>query len=84
MPAAGGIEAVDVLEVGGFGLATGVQRPAPDQFGLDGLAECLDSGVVIAIALAAHGRLHAVFAQSKLRIQNQKLAFNGTLSQVIR
>ena len=68
MPAAGGIEAVDILEVGGFGLETGVQCPVPDLFGLDGLPECLDSGVVLAVALAAHGRLHAVFAQSKLRI----------------
>ena len=68
MPAAGGIVAVDVLEVGGFGLETGVPCPAPYQFSLDGLAECLDSGVVLAVALAAHGRLRAVFAQSKLRI----------------
>ena len=84
MPAAGGIKAVDILEVGGFGLETGVQCPAPDLFGLDGLAECLDSGVMIAVAIAADGRLHAVLAQSKLRIYNQKLAFKGTLSQVTR
>ena len=55
MPAARVIEAVDVLKDGGFCLATGFPRPAPDQLGLDGLEERLDNGVVITIALAAHG-----------------------------
>ena len=54
MPAARVIEAVDVLEDASFGLATGFPIPAPDQLGLDGLEERLDSGVVIANALAAH------------------------------
>ena len=54
MPAARVIEAVDVLKDGGFCLATGFPRPAPDQLRLNRLEERLDSGVVIAIALAAH------------------------------
>ena len=66
MPAAQVIEAVDVLKYGGFFLATGFPIPAPNQFGLDSLEERLDSGVVMAIALAAHRRLQAVFAQGLL------------------
>ncbi len=54
MPAAQVIEAVDVLKDAGFGLVTGFPIPAPDKLGLDGLEERLDSGVVMAIALAAH------------------------------
>jgi hypothetical protein len=45
MPVARVIEAIAVLEDGGFGLAAGFPRPAPDQFGLDGLEERLDNGV---------------------------------------
>ena len=45
MPAARVIEAVDVLKDAGFGLAAGFPRPAPNQLGLDGLEEGLDSGV---------------------------------------
>ncbi len=48
------MRAVDVLEDGGFGLATGFPNPASDQFGLDDLEERPDSGVVIEVALAAH------------------------------
>ena len=39
MAAAWIIEAVDVLEDGGFCLPTGFPRPAPDQPGLDGFEE---------------------------------------------
>jgi hypothetical protein len=45
MPAARVIEAIDVLKDGGFGLATGLPIPAPDQFGLEGLEKRLDHGV---------------------------------------
>ena len=55
MPAAWVIEAADVLKDAGFGLATCFPIPAPDQLGLNGLEESLDNGVVITIALAAHG-----------------------------
>jgi hypothetical protein len=54
MPAARVIEAVDLLKNGVFGLAAGFPCPAPDQFGLNGLEERLDNGVVITISLAAH------------------------------
>jgi hypothetical protein len=45
MPAARVIEAVDLLDDGGFGFATGFPNLAPVQFGFDGLEERLDSGV---------------------------------------
>jgi hypothetical protein len=45
MPAARVIEAVNVLEDAGFGLATDFPRAAPNQLGLDGLEERLDNGV---------------------------------------
>lgn len=54
MPTARVIEAVDVLEDGGFCLASGLPRAAPDQFGLDRLEEGLNGGVIIAVALSAH------------------------------
>jgi hypothetical protein len=66
MPAAQVIEFVVVLRDAGFGLAMGFRNPAPDQFGFDGLEERLDNGLVIAIALAAHRRPQAVFAQTFL------------------
>jgi len=47
MPTTRVIEAVDVLEDGGFGLATRFPGPAPDQFGLDGFEEGLNGGVVM-------------------------------------
>ena len=54
MPTAWVIEAVDVLEDGGFCLPMGFPRPAPDQFGLDGFEEGFDGCVVIAVAFVAH------------------------------
>jgi len=54
MPTARVIEAVDVLEDGGFGLASCLPCAAPDQFGLDRLEEGLDSSVIVAVTLAAH------------------------------
>jgi hypothetical protein len=54
MPSARIIEAVDVSNDGGFGLAAGFPCPALDQLGLDGFEELLDNGIVIAIALATH------------------------------
>jgi hypothetical protein len=47
MPSARVIEAVDVLEDAGFGLAAGFPCPAPYQFGLDGFEERLDNGIVV-------------------------------------
>ena len=60
MPAARVIEAVGLFEDGGFGLATGFPNPGPVQFDFDGPEERLDSGVVMAIALAAFRRLQPV------------------------
>jgi hypothetical protein len=74
MPAGRVIETVDVVKDAGFGLATGFPNPAPDQFGLDGLEERLDNGVVIAIALAADRRLHPVFAQDFLVVVQTVMA----------
>ena len=54
MPTARVIEAVDVLEDGGFGVATGFPRAAPDQLDLDGFEERLNGCIVIAVAFAAH------------------------------
>ena len=64
MPSARVIEAVDVLKDASFGLAAGFPGPAPNQLGLDGFEERLDNGVVITIALAAHGWLQAVCPSS--------------------
>ena len=74
MSAARVMEAVDVLEDGGFGLATGFPNPASDQFGLDDLEERPDSGVVMAVALAAHGRLQGVAVRSFLVVVRRVLA----------
>ena len=49
MPTARVIKAVDVLEDGGFGVATGFPRAAADQFGLDGFEERLNGCIVIAV-----------------------------------
>jgi len=45
MPSARVIEAVDVLETAGLGLATGFPNTTLDQLGFDGLEEGLDNGV---------------------------------------
>jgi hypothetical protein len=45
MPSSRLIEAVDVLEDAGFGLAAGSLNPVPDQFGPDGFEEFLDNGI---------------------------------------
>ena len=50
MSAAWVIEAVDILEDGGFGLAMRFPIPEPDEFCLDRLEEGLKSCVVVAIA----------------------------------
>ena len=48
------VEAIDVLEDGQLCISACVPWPPPDQLCLDRLEEGLDSGVVIAVALAAH------------------------------
>ena len=74
MPTAWVIEAVDVLEDGGLGLAARFPSPAPDQLGLDGLEEGLDGRIVVAVALAAHRYLEGMFAQDLLVVVRTILA----------
>ena len=74
MSAAWVIEAVDVLEDGGFGLSAGFPRLAPDALGLDGLEEGLDGGIVIAVAFAAHRRLEPMLTQDLLVVVGPVLA----------
>jgi hypothetical protein len=49
VPTARVIEAVDVLEDGGFGLASGLPCAAPDQFGLNRLEEGLYSSIIVTV-----------------------------------
>ena len=68
MPSTRIVEAIDVLEDGHLSLPSRFPRPSPDELGLDGLEERLDSGVVVTIALSAHRHLEAVQAQDLLII----------------
>ena len=52
----------------------GFPIPAPDQLRLDGLEERFDSGVDVAIALAADRRPHPVFAENFLVVMRIVLA----------
>ena len=60
------VETVDVLEQGQLTLAARVPWLTPDQFGLQCFEESLDHGIVIAVALTAHGNLEAMLAQELL------------------
>ena len=55
MKALGIIETFDVIEDGGLGLLVSGECPAMDQFPFDGAPEAFHGGVIVAIALAAHG-----------------------------
>lgn len=66
MPTARDIEAVDVLKDGGFSLSARFPNVPPDQFGLDGLEEGFDCGVIVAIPFPTHRHLEPVFAQDLL------------------
>ena len=48
------LEAIDVLQDGGFGFPAGFPSVPPDQFSLDGFDEGFNGGVVIAVAFSAH------------------------------
>ena len=84
MPTGRVLEAVDVLEDDGFGFAAGCPRPAPDQFGLDGLEERLDNGVITALALAALRRPQAVVAQNFLVVVRTILAATVAMEDATR
>ena len=84
MPAGRVLEAVDVWEDDGFGFAAGCPRPAPDQFGLDGLEERLDNGVITALALVALRRPQAVVAQNFLVVVRTILAATVAMEDATR
>ena len=54
MPAAGVVEAIDVVKEGKCYLIASCPSVPPDEFGYEGFEEGFHSGIVIAIALAAH------------------------------
>ena len=81
------VEAIDVLEDGQLCISAFVPWPPPDQLCLDRLEEGLDSGVVIAVALAAHRYPESVLAQKLLIIVRTVLAatvgvVNATLGRL--
>ena len=55
MKALGIIETFDVIEDGGAGLLVGGELPTIDQFPFESAPEAFHGGIVVAIALAAHG-----------------------------
>ena len=55
MEALGVIKAFDVIEDGGAGSLVGGERPAIDEFPFEGAPEAFHVGIIVAIALAAHG-----------------------------
>ncbi len=57
------IEAIDVFEDSHFSLPAGFPCVSPDQLRLDGFEEGFNGGIIIAIALTAHGYLEAMLAQ---------------------
>jgi len=68
------IEAVDVFEYGDFSLTPGLPGAAPDQFGLDGFEEGLNSSIVITVPLATHRYFEAMLTQTLLIIVRAILA----------
>ena len=74
MAAAWIVEAVDVFKDGHLSLPACCPRMPPNQLGLDGFEERLNSGVIVAIAFAAHRRLKPVLAQDLLIIMRAILA----------
>ena len=55
MKALGIIKTFDVIEDGSAGMVVSGKHPAIDQFPFEGAPEAFHGGVVVAIALAAHG-----------------------------
>jgi hypothetical protein len=81
VPAAGIVEAVDVLEEGNFDLSAGEPVSAPDQFGLEGFEEAFDGRVVITISLAAHRRHQTMVSQGFLVVMGAVLGGFNRSSQ---
>jgi hypothetical protein len=74
MSAARVVEAVDVFENGDFDLSSCLPVSAPDHFSLEGFEKALNCGVVITIALAAHGCCQTMFSQDFLIVMGTVLA----------
>jgi hypothetical protein len=64
----GVVEPIDVLEYCGFSLTPRWPALPPDEFCFDGFKECLDRGIVVAVAFTAHGRCQPVLLQLLLII----------------
>jgi hypothetical protein len=78
------VEAVDVAGQGAMRFSPGLEHGAPDQFGLEGLEERLDHGVVVAVPLARHRDQDAVLAQLGLVLGRAVLAAADALLFVKR
>ena len=74
MAADGIVEAVDVTADCACGFDPALEDGAPDEFGLEGLEERLDHGVVEAVALARHRDRDAVLSQLSLVLDGAVLA----------
>src|SRR5580692_4325439 len=74
MAADGIVEAVDVTADCARGFDPALEEGAPDEFGLEGLEERLDHGVVEAVSLARHRDRDAVLSQLSLVLDGAVLA----------
>src|SRR5271156_3814470 len=74
MAADGIVEAVDVTADCAGGFDPALEDGAPDEFGLEGLEERLDHGVVEAVSLARHRDRDAVLSQLSLVLDGAVLA----------
>src|SRR5271163_4394406 len=74
MAADGIVEAVDVTADCARGFDPALEDGAPDEFGLEGLEERLDHGVVEAVSLARHRDRDAVLSQLSLVLDGAVLA----------
>ena len=70
MSAAWVVKAVDILMDGNLGVSAGLPAVSPDQLCFYGFEKCFDNGIVIAVSLAAHGCLEAVFSQDFLVVSH--------------
>ena len=84
MAAEGIVEAVDVTADCDRGFDPALEHGAPDQFGLEGLEERLDHGVVEAVSLARHRDRDAVLSQLSLVLDGAVLAATDALLFVKR
>src|ERR1700722_6987884 len=74
MAADGIVEAVDITADCDRGFDPALEDGAPDEFGLEGLEERLDHGVVEAVSLARHRDRDAVLSQLSLVLNGAVLA----------